>query len=75
MGGGTDGALYRRGLIGRGVDARGWTGWYLSPLGWAVLHHLDGTTRPADAGRPDLNTALAEAYPAEQHVVEQVATT
>ncbi|GAA2720546.1 MULTISPECIES: hypothetical protein [Streptomyces] len=62
MGGGTEGALYRRGLIGKGVDGRGWTGYFLSPRGWSVLHYLNGTVRPADPGRLDLETALAEAY-------------
>lgn len=66
-GGGTHGALHRRGLVGEGVDARGQSGYFLTPKAWACLRHLNGTVRPADANRLDLDAALAEAYPAEQH--------
>lgn len=66
-GGGTHGALHRRGLIGEGLDERGQTGYFLTPLGWSVLRHLNDTVRPADAKRLDFDAALAEAYPAEQH--------
>ncbi|MGW1071538.1 hypothetical protein [Streptomyces sp. NPDC002537] len=65
-GGGTHGALYRRGLVGEGVDERGRSGYFLTPKAWACLRHMNGTVRPADAKRLDLHAALAEAYPAEQ---------
>ncbi|MGK5733207.1 hypothetical protein [Streptomyces sp. URMC 124] len=71
-GGGTYGALHRRGLIGEGVDRRGEAGFFLTPLGWALLRHLDGTIRPADHDRLDVDDALAEAYPTEQCVVDEL---
>ncbi|MFI6371027.1 hypothetical protein [Streptomyces sp. NPDC050546] len=65
-GGGTHGALVRRGLVGLGVDANGRAGYFLTPKAWAFLRAQYGTMRPADDGRLDLDQALAEAYPAEQ---------
>ncbi|MEU0675097.1 hypothetical protein ABZ330_19820 [Streptomyces sp. NPDC006172] len=65
-GGGTHGALYRRGLIGEGVDARGHAGYFLTPKAWAFLRAQYRTVRPADTGRLTLDEALAEAYPTEQ---------
>ncbi|MBT2492365.1 hypothetical protein J7E96_28415 [Streptomyces sp. ISL-96] len=62
QGGGTHGAVHRRGLIAQGRDARGGTGYYLSPLGWALYTHLTGKPRPADADRLTLAEALTEAY-------------
>ncbi|MFF4706659.1 hypothetical protein [Streptomyces sp. NPDC001297] len=70
-GGGTHGALYRRGLLGEGVDERGQFGYFLTPKAWAFLRAQYRTVRPADAGRLTLDEALTEAYPAEQ--VEQTA--
>jgi hypothetical protein len=64
-GGGTHGALVRRGLVALGVDARGESGYFLTPKAWAFLRAQYGTVRPADAGRLTLDQALAEAYPAE----------
>ncbi|WP_327415437.1 hypothetical protein [Streptomyces sp. NBC_01233] len=61
-GGGTLGAIHRRGLIGEGRDERGHGGYYLTPLGWALYTHLTGKPRPADPGRLALDEALAEAY-------------
>ncbi|MFJ2892508.1 hypothetical protein ACIO53_41420 [Streptomyces sp. NPDC087305] len=69
-GGGTLGALYRRGLLGEGVDERGQSGYFLTPKAWAFLLTQYGTVRPADAGRLDLDDALAAAYPAEQPVAD-----
>ncbi|WP_432194735.1 zinc finger domain-containing protein [Streptomyces sp. bgisy027] len=65
-GGGTHGALYRRGLLGEGVDERGQSGYFLTPKAWAFLRAQYRTVRPADAGRLTVDEALAEAYPAEQ---------
>ncbi len=70
-GGGTHGALYRRGLIDQGVDERGQAGYFLTPKAWAFLRAQYGTVRPADAGRLDLDDALAAAYPAEQPVADE----
>ncbi|MEV7991576.1 hypothetical protein AB0O67_06580 [Streptomyces sp. NPDC086077] len=72
-GGGTHGALVRRGLVALGVDARGESGYFLTPKAWAFLRAQYGTVRPADAGRLTLDQALAEAYPAEPEQVEQTA--
>lgn len=69
-GGGTLGALHRRGLLDQGVDERGQSGYFLTPKAWAYLRHMNGTVRPADAGRLDLDDALAAAYPAEQPVAD-----
>ncbi|MFE5895908.1 hypothetical protein ACFQ67_00510 [Streptomyces sp. NPDC056488] len=70
-GGGTHGALYRRGLIDQGVDERGQAGYFLTPKAWAFLRAQYGTVRPADAGRLDLDDALAAAHPAEQPVADE----
>jgi hypothetical protein len=70
-GGGTHGALVRRGLVGLGVNERGQAGYFLTPKAWAYLRHMNGTVRPADAGRLDLDDALAAAYPAEQPVADE----
>ncbi|MBC9730692.1 hypothetical protein [Streptomyces sp. TRM68367] len=64
-GGGTHGALVRRGLAGQGADGRGYRGYFLAPLGWAVVEHLTGSHRPADTGRRALDEALNEAYGAD----------
>lgn len=69
-GGGTLGALSRRGLLGEGVDERGQSGYFLTSKAWAFLLTQYGTVRPADAGRLDLDDALAAAYPAEQPVAD-----
>ncbi|MFH9831150.1 hypothetical protein ACH4NC_07525 [Streptomyces sp. NPDC017201] len=69
-GGGTLGALHRRDLIGEGVDERGQSGYFLTPKAWAYLRHMNSTVRPADAGRLDLDDALAAAYPAAQPVAD-----
>ncbi|MFE4496060.1 hypothetical protein ACFRKD_26765 [Streptomyces niveus] len=69
-GGGTHGALVRRGLVGPGADERGHVGYFLTPKAWAYLRHMNGTVRQADANRLDLDAALTEAYPAEQAAPE-----
>ncbi|MFD9069504.1 hypothetical protein [Streptomyces lasiicapitis] len=63
-GGGTHGALVRRGLVGLGCDERGKSGYFLTPKGWALLRHLNATVRPDDAGRLSFDEALAAAHPA-----------
>ncbi|MEU0275521.1 hypothetical protein [Streptomyces sp. NPDC006307] len=73
-GGGTHGAVHRRGLIGEGHDERGNRGYFLTPLGWALYTHLTGKPRPADTGRLSFVDALAEAYPAEAPAAEETAT-
>lgn len=65
-GGGTHGALVRRGLVGPGFDERGHVGYFLTPKAWAYLRHMNGTVRQADANRLDLDAALGEAYPVER---------
>ena len=65
-GGGTHGALVRRGLVALGVDERGVEGFFLSPRGWEYLRHIYGITRPADTGRLTVEEALTEAYPADE---------
>ncbi|WP_411145296.1 hypothetical protein [Streptomyces sp. x-80] len=62
-GGGTHGAMVRRGLVGLGVDENGRAGYFLTPKAWAFLAAQYRTVRPADAGRLTLDQALAEAYP------------
>ncbi|MFD3911216.1 hypothetical protein [Streptomyces sp. NPDC058603] len=69
-GGGTHGALYRRGMVDLGINEHGLVGYFLTPKAWAYLRHMNGTVRPADAGRLNLNDALAAAYPAEQPVAD-----
>ncbi|MFH8577165.1 hypothetical protein [Streptomyces zaomyceticus] len=64
-GGGTLGAIHRRGLIGEGTDERGRGGYYLTLLGWDLYTHLTGKPRPVDTGRLTLDKAFAEAYPAD----------
>ncbi|MFD9863485.1 hypothetical protein [Streptomyces alboflavus] len=64
-GGGTHGALVRRGLVGLGYNERGQSGYFLTPKGWALLRHLNATVRPDDAGRLGFNDALAAALAAQ----------
>jgi hypothetical protein len=73
-GGGTHGALIRRGLVGQGVNQNGRTGYFLTPLGWAVVEYLTGSPRPADEGRATLEEALVEAYPGNEPAEEAPAT-
>ncbi|GGW99873.1 hypothetical protein [Streptomyces chryseus] len=73
-GGGTHGAVHRRGLIGEGRDERGHVGYFLTPLGWALYTHLTGKPRPQDTGRftkrVSLAGALAEAYGTDTDTTE-----
>ncbi|MCY0957701.1 hypothetical protein [Streptomyces sp. H27-H5] len=75
QGGGTHGAIHRRGLIAEGRDERGRAAYFLSPLGWALYTHLTGRPRPTDAGRLPLAEALTEAHgeDTEAPAIEQAA--
>ncbi|MCA1218852.1 hypothetical protein [Streptomyces sp. 8L] len=62
-GGGTHGAMVRRGMVALGVDENGRAAYFLTSKAWGFLAAQYGTVRPADAGRLTLDQALAEAYP------------